>query len=273
MKTKFRSKKCGTPHKIVVDQAVGLNFEEVIETNKNFIGFDSIKNDEQLMDLAGVSIDNFNFLLKTINYPEKCTFSSQNRLLIFLMKMKTNLTFSALSVLFNAHRTTISRIFFSTLQQLAGATAKLVFWPSKDTVQRTMPACFRPQYSNTRVIIDCTEFRIDVPASVQNRVYCYSHYKKGFTGKLLVGITPSGYISFKSRVSGGRKSDSQMTIESGLIDLLEDGDVVLADKGFPDIRKCIDQSGKEVLLVMPPFLKKKMNLQRKKQKIRIILPE
>ena len=37
---------------------------------------------------------------------------------------------------------------------------------------------------------------------------------------------------------------------------MEDGDVVLADKGFPDIRSVIDASGKQVFLIMPPFLEK-----------------
>lgn len=73
------------------------------------------------------------------------------------------------------------------------------------------------------VIIDYTEFEIQVPAGIDNRVYTNSCHKKGFKAKLLVGITPSGFISFKSKVAGGRKSDSQLTIESGLIDLLEDG--------------------------------------------------
>ena len=86
-------------------------------------------------------------------------------------------------------------------------------------------------------------------------MFCYSNYKKSFTAKLLVDITPGSFISLKSKVSGGRKSDSQLTIESWLIDLLDDGDVP-ADKGFPDIRTTIDKSGKKVVLVMPPFLEK-----------------
>ena len=53
-----------------------------------------------------------------------------------------------------------------------------------------------------------------------------------------------------------------MTIESGLIDLLKDGDVVLADKGFPDIRTTIDKSGKKVVLIMPPFLEKKTEFSK-----------
>ena len=117
-------------------------------------------------------------------------------------------------------------------------------------------------YANTRVIIDCTEFRIEIPANVDDRVFAYSHYKKGVTGILLLGITPGGCICLKSKVAGGRKSDSQMTIESGLIDLLEDEDLVLADKGFPEIRRTINEKGKKVTLVMPPFLTNKSEFSK-----------
>ncbi|XP_044731816.1 uncharacterized protein LOC123294746 [Chrysoperla carnea] len=102
-----------------------------------------------------------------------------------------------------------------------------------------------------------TEFNIEILANVDHRVYCYSHYKKDFTAKVLIGITPAGFICLKSKVAGRRKSDSQMTIESGLLDLLEDGDIVLADKGFPEIKTVIDASGKKLKMVMPPFLEKK----------------
>lgn len=93
--------------------------------------------------------------------------------------------------------------------------------------------------------------------SVDNRVFTYSQYKKNFTAKVLIGITPGGFICLKPKVAGGQKSDSQITIESGLLDLLEDGDIVLADKGFPGIKTVINASVKKVQMVMPPFLEKK----------------
>ncbi|CAH2101167.1 unnamed protein product [Euphydryas editha] len=111
-----------------------------------------------------------------------------------------------------------------------------------------MPECFNPDHINTRVIIDCTEFRIEIPTAVDDRVVCYSHYKKGFTAKVIIGITLGGFISFKSKVAGGRKTDSQMTVESRLVDLLETGDVVLADKGFPEIKKLLMKVAKKLKL-------------------------
>ncbi|XP_063371618.1 uncharacterized protein LOC134659840 [Cydia amplana] len=71
----------------------------------------------QLVDLAGVTLNNFNFLLKTtqINY----MVSEKDRLLLFLMKIKLGVTFSALSVLFGIHRTTVSRIFCPYVEEIA----------------------------------------------------------------------------------------------------------------------------------------------------------
>ena len=61
-----------------------------------------------------------------------------------------------------------------------------------------------------------------------------------------------------------------MTIEAQLVDLLEDGDEVFADKGFSEIKAKIDEAGKKVLLVMPPFLEKKASLVKEKQLLRTV---
>ena len=89
--------------------------------------------------------------------------------------MKTGLSSAALSVFLSVNETTISRIFFSMLHHLSSTTANLfwgqtVFWPDKKMLQITMPECFEPGYVNTRVIIDCTEFKIEIPSGVSNKV-------------------------------------------------------------------------------------------------------
>ncbi|OXU19030.1 hypothetical protein TSAR_008852 [Trichomalopsis sarcophagae] len=99
-----------------------------------------------------------------------------------------------------------------------------------------MPECFKPDYSKTRVIIDCTEFSVEIPSGVDKHIYMYSYYKKGFTGKILIGCAPSGLITFKSRCAGERKSDAQITIRSGLLDLFEEDDE------------------KKIIVVMLPFV-------------------
>ena len=50
--------------------------------------------------------------------------------------------------------------------------------------------------------------------------------------KYLVGITPSGSISFLPSGLGGRTSDKEITVECGFLHLLEPYDEILADHGF-----------------------------------------
>ncbi|KAL3193812.1 hypothetical protein MRX96_000105 [Rhipicephalus microplus] len=75
-----------------------------------------------------------------------------------------------------------------------------------------------------------------MPPEVSEQVNCWSSYKSNFTLKFLVGVAPSGLISYESEVFGGRASDTYITANCGLFDLLEEDDLVLADKGFPHIR-------------------------------------
>ncbi|KAL9986830.1 hypothetical protein ACROYT_G001034 [Oculina patagonica] len=114
----------------------------------------------------------------------------------------------------------------------------------------------------TRVIIDCTEFFIEKPSSPSAQKATWSDYKHHNTVKLLVGITPSGAFSFISRLWSRSTSDRRVTQESGLIDILEKGDEVMADRGFT-IRDLLTKRG--VKLNMPPFTKGKQ-LSRKARK-------
>ena len=54
----------------------------------------------------------------------------------------------------------------------------------------------------------------------------YSSYKSHHTLKFLIGIAPSGYITFLSQVYGGRATDCYITANSGILDLLQPGDEV-----------------------------------------------
>ncbi len=94
-----------------------------------------------------------------------------------------------------------------------------------------MPAAFRKHFSNVKCIIDCFEIFIQRPVSFHARAATYSNYKKHNTVKVLIGISPSGIITFISQAWTGRVSD-KITKESGFLDNIEYGDVILADRGF-----------------------------------------
>ena len=59
----------------------------------------------------------------------------------------------------------------------------------------------------------------------------YSQYKSRWTHKVLLACAPSGEIVFISKSYGGRVTDSELTVKSGFVNLVEAGDTIMADKG------------------------------------------
>ena len=78
-----------------------------------------------------------------------------------------------------------------------------------------------------------------------------SVYKNHVTLKGLVGIAPSGAITFISQLYSGSISDREIVERSGFLKLeFDNGDTVMADKGFT----IEDLLPLGVTLNIPPFL-------------------
>lgn len=79
------------------------------------------------------------------------------------------------------------------------------------------------------------------------------------TIKFLVGITPSGIISFLSTAYGGRASDKSIFNEERIIEKLEPQDAVMVDKGFLIENECNENI---ITLIRPPFLRTSKQLSK-----------
>ena len=108
----------------------------------------------------------------------------------------------------------------------------LPIWATRQTVDEAMPKCFQTIYPKTTVVLDCTEIFIEVPSSYRSQSATFSSYKHHNTVKGLVGIAPSGAVTFVSDLFTGRCSDKQIVRASGILELLEKEDDVMADRGF-----------------------------------------
>ena len=73
---------------------------------------------------------------------------------------------------------------------------------------------------------------IQRPKSMISQAVTWSDYKSHNTFKFLIGISPSGFITFVSDCYGGMASDRFICMDSGFFDLLERDDEIMADRGF-----------------------------------------
>ena len=90
---------------------------------------------------------------------------------------------------------------------------QICIWPSRQIVLETIPEDFKEKYLSTRVIIDCTEVRCEMPSSLLLNTELFSSYKNHVTLKALVGIAPNGAITFVSQLYTGSISDRENCVE------------------------------------------------------------
>ncbi|XP_061178177.1 uncharacterized protein LOC133186841 [Saccostrea echinata] len=173
-----------------------------------------------------------------------------DQLFAVLMRLKVGLYVQDISERFQISSASFS-MYFTTWISLIHAELKFLNpFPSRDIINRTMPESFKSKYPSTRVIIDCTELFIQSSSSLINQSLTFSNYKHHTTVKFLVGISPSGVITFVSDAWPGKTSDRQLTEECGLLQLLEPSDSVMADKGFT-IADLLEK--RQCSLNIPPF--------------------
>ncbi len=209
--------------------------------------------ERQIISFTGVSSKFLQLLNLRLEGKVKDSYklTKMEKIQLVFVKLKLNISFTVLGGMFNISTSHSIGIFSHTLTLIYENLKVLLCWFNKDRIQSRMPACFKGLFPDARVILDATEVPCEKPASKKMDIQLYSHYKGRHTVKFLVGIAPSGEITFLSKASGGRTTDTELTVRSGLLKLIEPGDIILADKGFPRIETDLNVRGG--ILVMPPI--------------------
>ena len=122
---------------------------------------------------------------------------------------------------------------FSSLSEMEGLPRPKVYKDAK--------------YMNLRGVVDCTEVYIEKPSLPS------SQYKSYNTFKLLVSLSPICHFNFVSNLFTGCISDKELVRQSGFLDALEEGDVIITDKGF-NIQDLLAIHGTQ--LIAPPIMTK-----------------
>ena len=150
------------------------------------------------------------------------------------MKLRLNLRDKDLGFRFAVSRTTISNIFHTIVKALHE-----IFFigmlncglPSQLKCKGSMPASFS-DFVSARLVLDATEVTQDVPQELNKQAACYSNYKSRHTVKAVTGVVPNGSLVYCSDLYPGCTSDVAICRHSGVLQQLEAGDLILADKGF-----------------------------------------
>ena len=185
--------------------------DKLNQTKRKVMDVDNIKNDDKTLNfLNGIlNAHLFKWLLSLVKPNVEPTTKSiihENHLLLVLMKLRHGYVNKDLALRFNTNVTNISNIFRTYLKALSDILKNFIVWPEREALRRNIPSSFK-NFKNCVCTIDCNI-------------------------KYLVGITPSGTVSFLSAGWGGRASDKEITRNSGFLDKVTFGDCVLADRGF-----------------------------------------
>nr|XP_033809036.1 uncharacterized protein LOC117364183 isoform X2 [Geotrypetes seraphini] len=151
---------------------------------------------------------------------------------LFLCKVRQGFLEQDLAVRFNVSQCTVTRVIITWANYLHFMLAPSLQWPSREDIDKDMPACFQATYPHTRLILDCIEVKVQTESQnvLGSRTLIYSSY---ITFKGLIGMSPLGSVIFVSPLFNSYISDKAIINLSGILNLLEPNDVVIADKSFP----------------------------------------
>ena len=215
--------------------------QQVLQRHKeNYIfSFECIKKKDQAVAMyTGLpTADTFFMILNLIskykiNYSRgwRCTsISGSDQLLLCLMKLRMNCPFLDLGVRFGISSSTASNIFGTYLNLLYDILF-IGMWNNQIPPTECLP--YFKEFPSCRIIIDCTEFSVARPYSLDLQNLVYSNYKSKATLKGLIAISPNGCIVYASDLFVGSVSDKAIVQNSNMLEQLKPGDVILADKGF-----------------------------------------
>ncbi|XP_070828615.1 uncharacterized protein [Chaetodon trifascialis] len=169
-----------------------------------------------------------------------------DQLFLFLCSVRRGFLPFDVSKQFQVSEVTVQTTCVTWCHYLFFMLGTLPIWPSRRTVDELMPLIFRRTFPKTRVVLDFIEISVQMAPWTANA----SQHRGSTALKSVVGITPSGSISLISSVYAASISDKDIVMKSGVLNLLEPGDEVMAAKSL-EIKDLLDAIAAH--LVIPPF--------------------
>lgn len=159
--------------------------------------------------------------------------TSQDKLLMFLLRLRRGLPLEELSVIFDISVSWVGKLLYA-ITRLIYLTFKGMegdMFPTAAQQRKNKPKKMRP-FKNLRILLDGASFFIETPTNFEQQGNTFSKYKKHNVMLFSIGIACNGATIFCSDGMEGRMSDKGVILESGLLNRLSKGDGVMTDKGY-----------------------------------------
>ena len=168
-------------------------------------------------------------------YSGDLNISPFTQFLIAMMKLRRGYYYIEFHIRFKLNQNMVAKVTHTWLQVLY-----LTFYDMRNEmfvktsdITKPVPRAFRNSYlRNVRTVIDCTEFFVESSKNQRQQGNIWSDYKHHTTYKALVAVAPSGACQFVSECYEGSITDKAITQDSGFYEHINDGDLVMADRGF-----------------------------------------
>ncbi|XP_069494855.1 uncharacterized protein [Ambystoma mexicanum] len=151
---------------------------------------------------------------------------------LFLCKVRQGFYEQDLAVRFNISQSTVTKIIITWANYMYILFRDMLSWPTRETINKCMPAIFQTTYPQARVILSSMEIKVQTSACHNPLSGPYLMRNKYTIFKGLLGQSPNGDYIFKSLLYSGTISANEITRLSGILELLEPNDVVIADTDF-----------------------------------------
>ncbi|KAJ8687449.1 hypothetical protein QAD02_023243 [Eretmocerus hayati] len=188
-----------------------------------------IESDEPLFEIAGVTTKIFKYLLEALSQQDEFQIPKRKKLMIFLMIIKCGYSFFTAGAIFSIHHAIIEKIFFSVLSNLTRVLPALLY-TRNEAFTNSFIQCFQKYDSRARLVIKSIQRKINIPHYPHLALFRYCPVVSSYVGKGYIAIDHTGLIRCQSRFSVMNETDASIIRECGMLDLIENGDLVLTDK-------------------------------------------
>ena len=206
----------------------------------------------------------------------KAKLSSEDELLLTLMKLRLGLMEEDLAHRFGTSTTHVSNTFISWVKVLSLVLRNIIFVPNQGQLNFTRPKRF-DKNRDVCQIIDGFECFIETPKSLDLQKVTWSEYKHHNTIKVLVGCSPNSSVTFLSQSFPGSISDKGIVKSSNFLKTVPPYSAIMADKGFDIEAMCLAHN---VRLIIPPgrcgshqMTKEKLEKGKNVAKLRILIEQ